>query len=92
MDDFATAVRDAAHQKLKDGDVDVTVEQGLKAQAILDKREEKDADRRLALSIARMLAGQKPPPTVIIEGVAVIDAGDMPPDEDRDDLAMLGSG
>lgn len=87
--DFAVLVRDEAARLLEEGDLEVTAAHGLTAQMMLDKREERSADRRLALNIARMLAGAAVPPAVIIEGVSrEIDGEEYEPEE----LALLGRG
>lgn len=86
--DFAALVRDEAARLLEEGDLEVSTHDGLVAQAMLDKREEKSADRRLAINIARMLAGSPVPPSVIIEGVV----RDVDEEYDPDELALLGGG
>jgi hypothetical protein len=55
--DFATAVRDAANEALAEGELSVRVDHGLAAQALLDRRMEKQADRKLQVELARLLAG-----------------------------------
>lgn len=87
--DFAALVRDEAARLLEEGDLEVSTHDGLVAQAMLDKREEKSADRRLAINIARMLAGTPAPAAVIIEGVVrEVDGEEYDPEE----LALLGGG
>ena len=65
--DFASLVQKRAVQLLKTGDLRVTTTHGLQAQALLDRRLEKQADRDLALNMARLLSGaiQMTPITVI---------------------------
>jgi len=87
--DFAVLVRDEAARLLDAGELEVSAQNGLIAQAMIDKREERSADRRLALNIARMLAGTPTPANVIIEGLAVeVDGNEYEPEE----LALLGRG
>jgi hypothetical protein len=86
--DFAVLVRDEAARLLEEGDLEVTAAHGLTAQMMLDKREERTADRRLAINIARMLAGTPAPPNVIIEGVVI----DLDEEYEPEELALLGRG
>jgi hypothetical protein len=70
-DDFALLVRDAAIQKLKAGELRIGTQDGLNAQNLLDRREEKKKDRDLLGQLGRLLAGQtSAPPPMIIEGHA----------------------
>lgn len=72
-DDFATLVREEARRKLLAGELRVTTQDGLSAQNLLDKREEKKKDRELMAQMGLLLArGSEPPPmleaTTTIEG------------------------
>lgn len=58
--DFARAVRDTASKMLEDGDLRIRTEHGLTAQALLDRREEKAADRQLMTELARLMSGSRP--------------------------------
>lgn len=53
--DFAVLVRDLAVTRLAEGEITVTTRDGLAAQAMLDKREQKAADRTVAAQIAIVL-------------------------------------
>ena len=68
-DDFATLVKSAAVERLKSGQLRVTTGDGLAAQAILDKRAERQKDRDVFTKIGMLLAGaaSKAPP-MIMEG------------------------
>ena len=66
--DFAVLVRDEASKRVRSGDEVVTVAHGLKAQQLLDRREERQADRELALGIAKMLNARHPEGVNVIEG------------------------
>ena len=80
--DLAAAVRDAAKQRLENGEIRPTLRDGLAAQALLDRREEKQRDRNFMLSLARLTSGSSHEvPAHIIEGSAktvtpAIDAGE----------------
>lgn len=83
-DDFATLVRHAAAEKLAAGELRITTQDGLQAQALLDKREEKKKDRELYVSIGRMLGGQGGPAPVIIDVTPMPSHGD-----DSEEEALL---
>lgn len=63
--DFARMVRDAAAAKLEAGELRIRTQDGIAAQALLDRREERRADRDLLLNLARLLSGGQP---VVVEG------------------------
>lgn len=70
-EDFAAAVRAEAQRLLTDGKLSVRTEHGLSAQALIDRRAEKQADRRLMIEMAGLLAGTRSlqgPPEDLIEG------------------------
>ena len=70
-DDFAAAVRAEAQKLLAEGKLSVRTEHGLSAQALIDRRAEKQADRRLMIEMAGLLAGTRSlggPPEDLIEG------------------------
>lgn len=58
--DFLTAVRDAAYEGLESGELTVTLKDGVRAQQLLDVRENRDADRDLVIKIAMALSGASP--------------------------------
>jgi hypothetical protein len=69
--DFAEAVRAEAARLLADGDLKIRAEHGLSAQALIDRRAEKQADRQMMVEMARLLSGSGPmiePPDDIIAG------------------------
>jgi hypothetical protein len=67
--DLASIVRDDVRDRLLDGELRPTVAHGLKAQQMIDHREERQQDRELALGLAAMLAGgQGAVPKHIIDG------------------------
>lgn len=76
-DDVAVLVQRQVVQKLKDGEARVTVQHGLQAQQLLDRRAERAKDRELAITLARLLHTGSPPPEAItvrqIEATEVID-------------------
>jgi len=65
--DLAELVRDKTLADVKAGKLKPTLQHGLMAQQMLDKREERAADRQLAIRLARMLGGRLPPDGVIID-------------------------
>ncbi len=72
--DFATMVQKRATELLAAGELRVTAQHGLTAQALLDRRAEKQADRDVAINIARLLSGAMVmPPVTVIEGRVVND-------------------
>jgi hypothetical protein len=72
--DFATMVQRRATELLAAGDLRVTTQHGLSAQALLDRRAEKQADRDIAINIARLLSGAMTmAPMRVIEGRVVPD-------------------
>lgn len=58
--DLAVLVRDRAVKRILDGDLDVTVTEGLRAQDLLDRRLEKQGDRDLILNFVGMISGAAP--------------------------------
>lgn len=70
--DFAILVQKRATDLLRSGDLRVTASHGLAAQALLDRRAEKQADRELALNMARLLSGSMTmPPITVIDSRAI---------------------
>jgi hypothetical protein len=65
--DFATLVQQEAINRLKTGELRVSTADGLHAQGLLDKREEKRKDRQILVALGRLLAGggNAPPPEVV---------------------------
>jgi hypothetical protein len=88
--DLATMVRDKTLKAVTEGRLKPTLQHGLMAQSMLDKRAERAADRQLAIRLAAMLAGQAPPPGII--NVTPRDDDDDDEAFDPDDLAQLGPG
>lgn len=79
-DDVAVLVQREVVKRLKEGEARVTVQHGLQAQQLLDRRAERAKDRELAVTLARLLHTPPPPasaimeridPVTIIEGEAV---------------------
>lgn len=69
--DFATAIREEAQRLLDDGKLHVRAEHGLQAQALIDRRAERAADRQLMIQMAGLLAGgriEQVPDDLVIEG------------------------
>ena len=64
--DLAELVRDKTLAEVKSGKLKPTLQHGLMAQSMLDKREARAADRQLAIRIAAMLGGGLPGPGVIL--------------------------
>lgn len=76
--DVAVLVQKEVVKKLEAGEARVTVQHGLQAQQLLDRRAERAKDRELAVTLARILHTQAPPPEAIrarpvdaIEGTVV---------------------
>jgi hypothetical protein len=55
--DFAQLVKQEAIRLMNEGELRVRTADGLKAQELLDRREEKKADRDLMINIARLMSG-----------------------------------
>jgi len=83
--DFAVLVQKRATDLLRAGDLRVTATHGLQAQALLDRRAEKQADRDLALNMARLLSG-----AISMAPLTVIEARNVTPPELSDGLAPEG--
>lgn len=64
--DLATLVRDKTVTMMERGKLTPTLQHGLMAQALIDKRAERMADRQLALTVAGILAGTVAPTSVIV--------------------------
>jgi hypothetical protein len=76
--DFAIMVQKRATELLAAGDLRVTAQHGLTAQALLDRRAEKAADRDLSINIARLLSGSlSMTPITVIEG-RVVEMPELP--------------
>ena len=77
--DVASLVQQQVISKLEAGEARVTVQHGLQAQNLLDRRAERAKDRELAVTLARILHSPPPPSSAIavrpepaaIEGEAV---------------------
>lgn len=80
--DLATVVRDRSLRDVLAGKSKVTLQHGLMAQQMIDKRMERAADRQLAIRIAAMLGGAPVPQGLIIDVTPLgIESGD---DDDYD--------
>lgn len=80
--DFAAAIRAEANRLLAAGKLQVSANHGLQAQALIDRREEKAADRKMMVQLAGLLSGARSiegPPDDLIEGEWV----DVTPGADR---------
>lgn len=55
--DLATLVRDYVFSEVESGNMNPTLSEGLRAQEMLDKRNDKSADRDLVVSLAQILGG-----------------------------------
>ena len=70
--DFATMVQRRATELLAQGELRVSAQHGLSAQALLDRRAEKQADRDIAINIARLLSWRDAHAAItVIEGRVV---------------------
>lgn len=63
--DLAALVRDYTFSAVESGELVPNLSEGLRAQEILDRRQEKGADRDLAFTLASILGG-----ATVIEGIA----------------------
>jgi hypothetical protein len=63
--DLASLVRDYTFSAIENGELLPTLSEGLRAQEILDRRQEKGADRDLAMTLASILGG-----SIVVEGIA----------------------
>jgi len=55
--DLAGLVRDYVHSAVEEGLMTPTLAEGLRAQEMIDRRQEKGADREIALTLAGILGG-----------------------------------
>jgi len=83
--DFATLVQKRATLLLQSGELRVTATHGLQAQALLDRRAEKQADRDLTLNMARLLSG-----AIQMAPISVVEMRNVTPPELEDGLAPEG--
>ena len=90
--DLAAIVRDKTLTAVRAGKLKPTLQHGLMAQAMLDKRAERAADRQLAIRLAAMLAGGQPPAGIIRDVTPREPDADEDEDFDPDDAALLGPG
>ena len=68
-EDVAVLVQREVVKKLEAGEARVTVQHGLQAQALLDRRAERAKDRELTVTLARLLHTPPPPAHVIMERI-----------------------
>lgn len=64
-DDVAVLVQKEVVRKLQAGEGRVTVQHGLQAQQLIDRRAERSKDRETAITLARLLHSAAPPPEAI---------------------------
>ena len=69
IEDVATMVQAEVVKRLREGEARVTVQHGLQAQALLDRRAERAKDRELAITLARLLHAPAPPEAVVLRRV-----------------------
>jgi hypothetical protein len=74
--DVATLVQQQVIEKLQAGEARVTVQHGLQAQQLLDRRAERQKDRELAVTLARLLHSPMPPVALVQERAEVIIEGE----------------
>lgn len=72
-DDVATLVQRIAMEKLKAGEMRVTTKDGLQAQALLDRRDEKTKDRNAGMALFKLIAAAMAPASVLPKNVTVIE-------------------
>lgn len=82
--DLASLVRDQVSQLVEAGHLTPTLSEGLRAQEIIDRRQEKSSDRELTMALAGILGGSS-----ILEGTAVAIAVDEG-SEGAEDLSVQG--
>lgn len=67
--DFAMLVRSEAIRRMEAGELRVGTRDGLMAQGLIDRREEKRQDREIVVILGKLLSGQQSvAPTLVIEG------------------------
>lgn len=72
--DFATMVQKRAVQALGNNQIKVTTKDGLAAQALLDRRAEKEQDREFMLNLAQLLSGGgRGAPAALTAGEVVVE-------------------
>lgn len=76
---MAVLVRAAAVEKLKAGELKITTQDGLAAQNLLDRREEKKKDRELITQLGVLLSrGSDPPPMLNVTEGEYVEVEDPP--------------
>jgi len=63
--DVAVLVQQEVVRKLRAGEGRVTVQHGLQAQQLMDRRSERQKDREVAVTLARLLHSAGPPPEIV---------------------------
>lgn len=72
--DLAILVRDRTYDAIVQGRLEPNVRDGITAQGLLDRREEKVDDRNTALALARLLSGRGDPTALLApDSVVVVD-------------------
>lgn len=90
--DFAQLVKAEAVRRLEAGELRVRVGDGLAAQALLDRRAEKQKDRELASQIGKLLAGMNSEDQRVISPPILIEDGEYSEIGEYAERPMLGSG
>jgi hypothetical protein len=69
--DLAQLVRDNVFARVEEGTLEPSLSEGLRAQEMLDRRNEKGADRDLMLHLAGLLSGATTPLALLSDGTTV---------------------
>ena len=78
VEDLAVLVRDQVRRGVLNGSIALKARDGMQAQQLIDRREEKKADRTFMLNLAQLLSGAgKRAPATIVESTAI----DVTPEE-----------
>lgn len=74
--DLAMLVRDFVHSAVEDGELTPSLAEGLRAQEMIDRRQEKGADREVALQLAGILGGGATYQIIEATEIRAIDSGE----------------
>jgi uncharacterized membrane-anchored protein YjiN (DUF445 family) len=77
--DLASLVRDHVHAAVEQGLMTPTLAEGLRAQEMIDRRQEKGADREVALTLAGILGGGTTYQVIEATEIKPISGGEMEP-------------
>lgn len=69
--DLAALVRDNVFARVEAGELDPTLSEGLRAQAMIDARNERGADRDLMIQLAGLLSGATAPVALLADGTTI---------------------